>query len=95
MVKFLGIEGGGTTWVVVIAQDSPENIVERAEFETKDPHATLAEVRGWFSTREYDAVGVATFGPVDASTESRTYGYITATPKPGWRDTDVSPWHVT
>jgi fructokinase len=90
MVNFLGIEGGGTSWVVVISEEAPENIIERAEFETSsDPSVTLGAVREWFSTRTYDAIGVATFGPVDANPASSTYGYITATPKPGWRDTDV------
>jgi len=88
-MRLLGIEGGGTTWVAVIAEDKPDNIVERAEFETRDPESTLRDVREWFTQRVYDSVGVATFGPVDAIRSSKTYGYITATPKPGWRDTDV------
>jgi fructokinase len=30
------------------------------------------------------AVGIASFGPLDLSHDSPTYGYITTTPKPGW-----------
>ena len=43
----------------------------------------------WLKTRRYDALGVATFGPVDLDPASPTYGYITTTPKPGWKHTDV------
>ena len=43
----------------------------------------------WLKTRRYDALGVAPFGPVDLDPASPTYGYITTTPKPGWKHTDV------
>lgn len=39
----------------------------------------------WIKGRKYDAVGIATFGPVDPKLSSPTYGYITTTPKPGWK----------
>jgi fructokinase len=39
--------------------------------------------------RKFDALGVATFGPVDCQPSSPTYGFITTTPKPGWHMTDV------
>jgi fructokinase len=54
-----------------------------------DPITTLGAIRAWISQHEYDAIGVATFGPVDARKASPKYGFITATPKPGWGDTDV------
>lgn len=38
----------------------------------------------WIKGKKYDAVGVATFGPVDPKKSSPTYGYITTTPKPNW-----------
>ena len=39
--------------------------------------------------RSFDALGIATFGPVDPRTSSKTYGHITKTPKKLWRDADV------
>ena len=39
---------------------------------------------------ELRAVGIGTFGPVDLNKKSATYGYITSTPKPGWRNADVA-----
>ncbi len=29
------------------------------------------------------------FGPIELHKDSAKYGFITTTPKPGWRDTDV------
>jgi hypothetical protein len=34
--------------------------------------------------QKFDALGVASFGPVDLDPTSSYYGYITTTPKPGW-----------
>ena len=34
-------------------------------------------------------MGVASFGPVELRPGRPHYGYITSTPKPGWRDTDL------
>lgn len=63
----------------------------RAEFATTTPRETLATIREWIeaNAREVDAIGVATFGPVDVRVDRDTYGYITTTPKPGWANTDV------
>ena len=36
------------------------------------------------------SLGIASFGPVDPDPRSETYGYITSTPKAGWRNTDIS-----
>jgi fructokinase len=38
---------------------------------------------------QIEAIGVASFGPVDLDPKSATYGFITATPKPGWSNTDI------
>ena len=57
---------------------------------TADPRrASSLPSAAWLKTRRYDALGVATFGPVDLDPASPTYGYITTTPKPGWKHTDV------
>ena len=36
------------------------------------------------------ALRIASFGPVDLNPDSWTYGYITSTPKPGWRNVDLA-----
>lgn len=88
-MKLAAVEGGGTTWVVAIMEDSPENIIEMEVFETTTPSETLGKIRSWLQQKKFDAIGVATFGPVDANPNSATYGYITSTPKPNWENTDV------
>ena len=35
------------------------------------------------------ALGIAAFGPIDLNKRSKTYGFVTTTPKPGWRQTDL------
>jgi fructokinase len=89
MVRFAAVEGGGTSWLVAIAIDTPQNIVERYRVPTTSPEQTLGTIRTWLSSRQFDAIGVATFGPVDANPSSEFYGYITSTPKPGWKNTNV------
>lgn len=88
--RFAAVEGGGTTWVVAIAEDKPDNFLERASFETvDDPSITLTNVKNWLLERQFDSIGIASFGPIDAKVGSSTFGFITSTPKPGWRDTNV------
>lgn len=87
---YAAVEGGGTTFVAVTATGEPPVIVERAEFTTKiPPSETIKEVAAWLSERNYDALGVACFGPLDLDPDSKTFGFITTTPKPGWTFTDV------
>eukprot|EP00599_Poterioochromonas_sp_BG-1_P000944 CAMPEP_0173148962 /NCGR_PEP_ID=MMETSP1105-20130129/10039_1 /TAXON_ID=2985 /ORGANISM="Ochromonas sp., Strain BG-1" /LENGTH=322 /DNA_ID=CAMNT_0014063731 /DNA_START=67 /DNA_END=1035 /DNA_ORIENTATION=- len=90
MVRYAAVEGGGTKWIAAISEDHPSNIVEQAEFETKpSPAETLTNVKQWLLQRNFVALGVASFGPIDANPNSATYGFITSTPKPGWKNTDV------
>ena len=89
MPTLAAVEGGGTTYVVAIARDKPENIIERASFPTTTPEETLNKCKNWLKQRSFDALGIATFGPVDPRTSSKTYGHITKTPKKLWRDADV------
>ncbi|CAK0888363.1 unnamed protein product [Prorocentrum cordatum] len=90
MPTLAAVEGGGTTFVAAIGTADPLTILDRAEFPTKpNPAETLHEVAKWLSTRKYDALGVACFGPVDLDVASATWGHITTTPKEGWQNTDV------
>ena len=90
MTIFCGVEGGGTSWRVALADGHPTNIVEMEVFETLD-NATeqLSMIRSWLDKRKFDALGIGTFGPIDPDPNSDTYGYITSTPKPGWKNIDV------
>jgi fructokinase len=89
MTVYGGIEGGGSKWVCAVGA-GPDDVRAQATFPTTTPGETLAHVADFF-LREgpVDAVGIGSFGPIDARLGSPTWGYITTTPKPGWANTSV------
>ncbi len=90
-MRFAGIEAGGTTFVVAIAEDTPDNIVSRFEVATNptNPEITLAAVENFLDKETFDALGIASFGPVDLNPDSDMFGFITTTPKLGWASTSL------
>lgn len=85
---FGGIEMGGTKMVCAIGNENGE-ILEQTRIPTRDPETTLSDIVNYYKNKNIDSLGIASFGPVDLNIDSNTYGYITETPKPGWRNTDV------
>ena len=87
-----GIEAGGTKFVCVVAS-GPDQIVDEIRFPTTTPVETLGRAIQFFqpfvAQGQIHAIGVGAFGPLDLNRESPTYGFITATPKSGWSNTDV------
>ena len=79
------IEAGGTKFVCAVG-DEKGNIVDRVQIPTTIPEETIGKVIEFFQGHSIKAIGVGSFGPIDVDRESRTYGYITSTPKPGWRN---------
>lgn len=92
MKLFGGIEAGGTKFVCIVG-NGPDKLVDEKRFPTTSPAETIGRVVEFFSPYarrgELAAVGIAAFGPVDLNRNSRTYGYITTTPKPGWGQFDL------
>lgn len=79
-----GIEAGGTKWVCAIGR-GPEDVRALETFPTTTPRETLERAATFFTENGgVTALGVGSFGPIDQRS-----GHITATPKPGWNDTDV------
>jgi len=87
-----GIEAGGTKFVCVIAS-GPSHMVDEIRFKTTTPDETLGRAIKFFqpfiSSGQINTIGVGCFGPLDVTPESPTYGFIAATPKPGWSNTNV------
>ncbi|MGE0026081.1 MAG: ROK family protein [Thermoleophilia bacterium] len=88
-----GIEAGGTKFVCVVGA-SPDRIAREARFPTRDPAATIADAVAFFRDAAadghvIDALGVASFGPVELRPGHPRHGWITTTPKPGWSGTDL------
>jgi len=87
-----GIEAGGTKFVCVVAS-GPGQIVDEIRFMTTMPDETLGKAIQFFqpfvASGQINAIGVGAFGPLDSNPQSPTYGFVTATPKPGWSNTNV------
>ncbi len=79
------IEAGGTKFVCA-AGDVQGNIIEQIQITTTTPADTVNSVIQFFGKFQLDAIGIGSFGPVDINRNSPTYGYITTTPKRGWKD---------
>jgi fructokinase len=88
------VEAGGTKFVCLIGT-GPGDMREQARFSTLSPEVTLRETLDFFRNAaarhgQLDAIGIASFGPIDLRLDSPTYGYITSTPKPGWANVDIA-----
>lgn len=91
---YAGIEAGGTKFVCAVGT-GPDDLADVTTFPTGGPDDTLRRVVEFVGRHGVDAIGVASFGPIDLRPGSPGYGSITSTPKPGWRGTDVvGPLHA-
>jgi fructokinase len=92
---FAGVELGGTKCVCLLGT-GPQDIRSSVSIPTgSDPDATLARIEsalqdGISAHGAIAALGIASFGPIDMSRCSKTYGSITSTAKPGWRNTPIT-----
>ena len=89
-----GVELGGTKCVCILGT-GPEDVRALERLPTGDREETLRQIESvldrWRSQHgSLRALGIASFGPVDLRPGSPTYGFITSTTKPGWRNTDVA-----
>jgi fructokinase len=88
-----GVELGGTKCVCILGA-GPDDIRDKVVIATGERDATLARINfvldDWHTTRgPLEALGLASFGPLDLRTGSRKFGHITSTAKSGWEDTDL------
>lgn len=90
-----GIEAGGTKFICAVGTSPKDLLVKR--FATSTPKKTINEVITFFkpyvseeTPRRLTALGIASFGPLDLNKESPRYGYITNTPKPGWKNVNLA-----
>jgi fructokinase len=59
------------------------------EYPTTKPEETLGNCLKHLKEWNVKSLGIASFGPLDLEPGSKTYGYITTTPKPYWGNTDL------
>jgi fructokinase len=92
--RYGAIEAGGTKFLCAVG-DVDGLILDQARIETRDPATTVADVCRYFggAAQKFGAMtglGVGAFGPLDLKPESATFGFITNTPKPGWKNIDLA-----
>ena len=88
-----GVELGGTKCVCILGS-GPQDVRAQVSIPTGQRDSTLDRINsvldGWRDTHgPFEALGLASFGPIDLRPQSKTFGYITSTVKPGWEGTDV------
>jgi len=90
MSLFGAVEAGGTKFVCGIGT-GPDDL-QITQFPTTSPEETVQRTLAFFREQgaALDAVGIASFGPIDPHSGSPTYGYITSTPKAGWQNFDLA-----
>ncbi len=91
---FGAIELGGTKTFVLIAKDRSK-IYSRNIFPTLSPEQTIPDITNYFRDQakvfnvKLESIGIGSFGPLDLDPKSKTFGYITSTPKQGWQFTNL------
>lgn len=84
-----GVELGGTK-VVCLVGSGPDDVVAETRIATRYPDGTLAEIVAFLEPHPIDALGIASFGPVELRRGHPAWGHVTRTPKPGWDGADVA-----
>src|SRR5689334_7355065 len=91
---YAGLELGGTKCVAILAR-GPDDVVAREIVPTTSPHETIGRIERtllkWKEQHPFDALGIASFGPIDVDEGSPMFGHILATPKPSWARANVAP----
>ena len=82
------LEVGGTKMVCAIG-DENGIIKEQISIPTVSPEKTFPEIKEYFNDKNIEALGIGCFGQIDLNRDSKTYGYITETPKIPWRNCDI------
>ncbi len=84
------IEAGGTKFICAVGTGDGEIIAE-IRIDTGAPQETMELAAAFLGPHgdKLSAIGIASFGPVQLARTAADYGFITSTPKPGWRDFDM------
>ncbi len=89
---FGGIETGGTKFICAVGT-SDTDLRHITRITTTSFEETMKEVCQFFKEMQkryrIPAIGIASFGPIDLNKESKTFGFITSTPKIAWQYRDL------
>lgn len=90
MNAIAGVELGGTKCVCVLGT-GPGDLRDEVRLPTTSPVETMAAIEAVLAGWRFDAIGIASFGPVGIDRAAANWGHITATTKPGWSGADIAP----
>lgn len=82
------LEAGGTKMVCAIG-DEKGNITKQISIPTETPEITMPVIIDFFKENNIEGLGIGCFGPIDLDKSSKTYGYITSTPKLAWQNYNI------
>lgn len=88
MKLYGALEAGGTKMVCAVGDENGK-ILERVSIPTGTPADTMPPMVDFFRGKGISALGIGCFGPVDLNRDSKTWGYITSTPKLAWQNFDI------
>ena len=88
-MKLGALEAGGTKMVCAIG-DETGKIYDQVSIPTEPPDVTIPKLIEYFEKNTVDALGIASFGPVELDPKAPNYGYITTTTKVAWRNFDMA-----
>lgn len=83
-----GLEAGGTKMICAIGNEQGE-IFKKISLPTETPEITMPKMIEFFQSEHIEALGVGCFGPIDLDKKSKTYGFITSTPKLAWANFNI------
>ncbi len=88
MMLIGSIEAGGTKFVCAVG-DEDYRVQDQIICPTTTPRETLKKTVDYFKQFDINALGIASFGPIEIRKNSPKSGYIASTPKVGWRNVNV------
>ncbi|HET7576310.1 MAG TPA: ROK family protein [Sphingomicrobium sp.] len=93
-MTYAGVELGGTKCIAILARGASD-VLAREIVLTTSPDETLGRIERtlleWKRNEGFDALGIASFGPLDLDPNSASWGHALATPKPGWPNANIAP----
>jgi fructokinase len=82
------LEAGGTKMVMAVGNENGE-ILEQCSIPTQTPEITVRAMIDYYKNKGIAALGIGSFGPIDLDKSSKTFGYITSTPKLAWANYNI------
>lgn len=82
------VEAGGTKFVCAVGNENYQ-VKDQVVIPTTSREETMTKVGEYFKQFNIEAISIASFGPIEIRKTASNYGYITSTPKKGWKDTNI------